>query len=52
MYQQTISHLEGLHAYPGGEDTIAELVSYWYSHHKNRPAMKDELRKAGYPKTE
>ncbi len=34
---------------PNGDDAARNLAGYWYGNHKNRPAMKDELQKAGYP---
>lgn len=48
MYRQTIAHLNELHQYPNGQDAAQRLAEYWYIYHNNRPAMKDELRKAGY----
>lgn len=34
---------------PNGENAARNLADYWYGNHKNRPAMKEELLKAGYP---
>ena len=48
-YRHIIRHLEKMKAYPGGESAAQELAAYWYTYHKNRPAMKDELHRAGYP---
>ena len=44
-----IRYLEKVKTYPDGETTARMLAEYWYVYHKNRPAMKDELLKAGYP---
>ena len=48
-YRQIIRYLENLKVYPDGENAARGLAEYWYVCHKNRPAMKDELLKAGYP---
>ena len=48
-YRQIIRYLENLKVYPDGENAARRLAEYWYACHKNRPAMKDELLKAGYP---
>lgn len=48
-YRHLIRHLEKMKTYPGGESAARNLSAYWYGYHKNRPAMKDELQKAGYP---
>lgn len=48
-YRHLTRHLEKMKAYPGGESAARKLAAYWYAYHKNRPAMKDELQKAGYP---
>lgn len=47
-YRDLIRHLDTLETYPGGPVVAQSLASYWYANHKNRPAMKDELRQAGY----
>jgi hypothetical protein len=49
QYRYVASLLRGLKAYPFGITEAKALADYWYDHHKNRPAMKDELKKAGYP---
>lgn len=49
QYRHVASYLKRLRVYPKGFEKAKELVAYWYVYHKNRPAMKDELRKAGYP---
>lgn len=51
MYRHTIAHLASLHQYPNGPQAAHSLARYWFQYHKNRPAMKDELRKAGYAET-
>lgn len=48
QYRNVIWHLKELKAYPNGKEEAKKLADYWYEHHKNRPAMKDELKKAGY----
>ena len=48
-YRHLIRHLEKMKTYPDGDNAARKLADYWYVHHKNRPAMKDELQKAGYP---
>lgn len=32
-----------------GAEEARKLAAYWHEYHKSRPAMKDELCKAGYP---
>ena len=49
--EQLIAHLASLHQYPNGPHAAQSLARYWFQYHKNRPAMKDELRKAGYVET-
>ncbi len=49
-YSHIIRHLEKMKAYPGGDNAAWKLAAYWYIYHKNRPAMKNELLKAGYPR--
>lgn len=48
-YRHIIRHLEKMKDYPDGANAARNLADYWYGYHKNRPAMKDELQKAGYP---
>ena len=48
-YRHLIRHLEKMKTYPNGDNAARNLADYWYGNHKNRPAMKDELLKAGYP---
>ncbi len=49
QYRNVASYLKNLNAYPRGQEEANALAAYWYIQHKNRPAMKDELNKAGYP---
>lgn len=49
QYRYVAAHLDKLKAYPNGQEEADSLAAYWYVYHKNRPAMKDELKKAGYP---
>ena len=49
QYRHIIGYLSDLSTYPGGQKAAKELAEYWYVYHRNRPAMKDELRQAGYP---
>ena len=48
QYRHVAAHLDRLKVYPKGQEEANTLVAYWYVYHKNRPAMKDELKKAGY----
>ena len=48
-YRRIAGYLHELGAYPGGREDAMKLAAYWHVYHKNRPAMKDELRKAGFP---
>ena len=48
QYRHVAAHLDRLKVYPKGQEEANTLVAYWYAYHKNRPAMKDELKKAGY----
>ena len=49
QYRYVAAHLDKLKAYPNGREEAKKLAAYWYAYHKNRPAMKDEVKKAGYP---
>ena len=48
-YRRVAGHLHDLKTYADGEEEARKLAAYWHEYHKNRPAMKDELCKAGYP---
>lgn len=49
QYRHVAAHLDKLKVYPNGREEAKKLAAYWYMYHKNRPAMKDELKKTGYP---
>ena len=49
QYRHIIRHLEKMKDYPDGANAARNLADYWYVYHKNRPAMKDEHQKDGYP---
>jgi hypothetical protein len=49
QYRHVAAHLDNLKTYPNGKEVAKSIVAYWYVYHKNRPAMKDEPKKAGYP---
>lgn len=49
QYRHVAVNLDKLKVYPNGHEEAKKLATYWYVYHKNRPAMKDELKKAGYP---
>lgn len=48
QYWSVIQYLKKLNTYPEGKAAQEALVQYWCEQHSNRPAMKDELRKARY----
>ena len=47
-YWTVIQHLRRVCTYPDGYTTAKNLAQYWRTYHNNRPAMKDELKKAGF----
>lgn len=49
QYRHVAAHLDKLKVYPNGQEEANTLAAYWHVYHRNRPAMKDELKKAGYP---
>ena len=49
QYRRVIGYLSGFEAYPGGRKAARQMAEYWHVRHHHRPAMKDELRQAGYP---
>ena len=49
QYRHIAAQLDRLKTYPNGQEEAKKLAAYWYVYHKNCPAMKDELKKAGYP---
>lgn len=48
QYWSVIQHLKKISKYPNGKQAAQALARYWKEYHNNRPAMKDELRKAGF----
>ena len=48
QYWSVIQHLKKISKYPNGKQAVQDLARYWKEYHYNRPAMKDELRKAGF----
>ena len=48
QYWSVIQHLKKISKYPNGKQAAQTLARYWKEYHYNRPAMKDELRKAGF----
>ena len=48
QYWSVIQYLPNLFKYPNGNQVVSEIVQYWRTQHNNRPAMKDELEKAGF----
>ena len=48
-YRRVAGHLHELETYPGGGEEARRLAAFWHEYHKRRPAMKDELCRAGYP---
>ena len=49
QYRHVAAQLDQLKTYPKGQEEANSLAAYWYVYRKNRPAVKDELKKAGYP---
>lgn len=48
QYWSVIQHLKKISKYPHGKQAAQSLAQYWKAYHNNRPAMKDELKKAGF----
>ena len=48
QYWSVIQHLKKISKYPNGKQAAQTLARYWKEYYYNRPAMKDELRKAGF----
>lgn len=48
QYWSAIQHLKKISKYPNGKQAAQALARYWKEYHNNRPAMKDELKKAGF----
>lgn len=49
QYRHVVAHLCDLEEYPGGLESARTLAAFWHVQYKNRPAMRDELSRAGYP---
>ena len=47
-YRWVITYLKKLTGYPGGKYEAQALADEWKVTYKNRPALKDELKKAGF----
>ena len=47
-YREIIRLLKQLAVYPGGEESVKQLVSKWRAEYRRRSAMLDELKRAGY----
>ena len=48
MYRKLMSYLTKLSAYPGGREAARQLAAEWKQEYNRRPAMMDELQRAGY----
>jgi len=48
MYHNLMPYLKRLYEYPGGQECTEELAKSWKTEYKRRPAMMDELKKAGF----
>ena len=48
MYHNLMPYLKRLYEYPGGDETAKTLAESWKAEYKRRPAMMDELKKAGF----
>ena len=47
-YKFLVSYLKKIEKYPKGKEAASELASEWRGVYNRRPAMLDELKKAGY----
>lgn len=47
-YRSVIKHLKKLKEYPEGKQEAESIADQWKVLYKNRPALKDELKKAGF----
>lgn len=47
-YRWVIAYLKKVAGYPGGSHAAQSLADEWKVLYKNRPALQDELRKAGF----
>ena len=48
MYKDIMAYLKKIKNYPQGKEAAAELAAEWRISYKRRPAMMDELGKAGF----
>ena len=48
MYHNLMPYLKRLYEYPGGAECAKALAERWKTEYKRRPAMMDELKKAGF----
>ena len=48
MYYNLMPYLKRLYEYPDGIETAKVLAESWKAEYKRRPAMMDELKKAGF----
>lgn len=48
MYRNLMPYLKRLREYPGGAESAKALAESWKTEYKRRPAMMDELKKAGF----
>ncbi|MDD6043819.1 MAG: SWIM zinc finger family protein [Eubacteriaceae bacterium] len=47
-YQALMPYMKKIRKYPGGEDLANQIAQEWKSVYRRKPAMMDELRKAGF----
>ncbi len=47
-YREIVKYLKKIAAYPGGKNKARDVAGKWRVVYKRRPAMMDELRKAGF----
>ena len=47
-YKQIMKYLKKIKNYPGGKEEAKQIVEEWKKEYKRRPAMMDELEKAGF----
>lgn len=47
-YHGLVNYLKKLRSYPDGKELAAQIAREWQNTYRRRPAMMDELRKAGF----
>ena len=47
-YREWAGHLKHMETIPGGEEIAKSIADNWKMQYKNRSAMMDELRRAGF----